>query len=413
MRILVTGLGTFWGSRLAKYLETQPVRRRDRRRRHPRAPRPARADRVRAGRRFLRHPARIVRAAQIDTILHTHLVVDSTEVSGRAIHETNVIEHHEPARRPRAPRGARSARSCSRASTLLYGSNFQDPYFFREEIAAHAHAAARVSNGRCSRSHRCPRLRRGQPAASSSRNSSSQTCSAATSTARSRASCAGPSSPRSSASTPGCSSCTRTTSPASLAVRDAAGRARRVYNVAGEGVLPWSEVCAIVGKRRVAMPPVATAWSAEPLRLARIVDMAPELLEPAPLRPRRRHVTYRPAGFRYQYTTRRDRRAPSPDSLRLERNVGESLPSYRYERDIEAFFHHSPAVLRNGDVAPTGEPPGAGRRGREDEPARTEPAGPTEEVESAPARRTPRASRRPDPRRRRAAQRARAATSWT
>jgi len=27
--------------------------------------------------------------------------------------------------------------------------------------------------------------------------------------------------------------------------------------------------------------------------------------------------------------------------------VGESRPSYRYERDVEAFFRHSPAVVRS------------------------------------------------------------------
>ena len=35
--------------------------------------------------------ARIVQATQVDTILHTFLVVDSTRMSGRALHEINVI----------------------------------------------------------------------------------------------------------------------------------------------------------------------------------------------------------------------------------------------------------------------------------------------------------------------------------
>ena len=34
---------------------------------------------------------RIVQATQVDTILHTHLIVDSTKLSGRALHEINVI----------------------------------------------------------------------------------------------------------------------------------------------------------------------------------------------------------------------------------------------------------------------------------------------------------------------------------
>ena len=40
-----------------------------------------------------------------------------------------------------------------------------------------------------------------------------------------------------------------------------------VYNVAGDGNLPWSEVCTIVGSRRLALPPVLTNLAAEPMRL--------------------------------------------------------------------------------------------------------------------------------------------------
>ena len=55
----------------------------------PRAP--ARAHRVRARRLVYSILARIVRATQVDTILHTHLIVDSTELPGRTLHEINVI----------------------------------------------------------------------------------------------------------------------------------------------------------------------------------------------------------------------------------------------------------------------------------------------------------------------------------
>ena len=33
--------------------------------------------------------------------------------------------------------------------------------------------------------------------------------------------------------------------------------------------------------------------------------------------------------------------------MRLRRTVGDSEPTYRYERDVEQFFRHSPAVLRD------------------------------------------------------------------
>ena len=55
-RVLVTGLGSFWGGRVAQALEQRPGRRRDHRARHPRADRRARAHRVRPHRRELLDP---------------------------------------------------------------------------------------------------------------------------------------------------------------------------------------------------------------------------------------------------------------------------------------------------------------------------------------------------------------------
>ena len=86
MRVLVTGLGTFWGSRLAQHLEqredVEVVVGVDTR--EPRLPL-ERTEFVRADSSYS-ILSRIVQATQIDTILHTHLLVDSTEVGGRALH---------------------------------------------------------------------------------------------------------------------------------------------------------------------------------------------------------------------------------------------------------------------------------------------------------------------------------------
>ncbi len=132
MRILVTGLGTFWGSRLAKHLESQPVvdvivgvdtR-------EPRLPL-ERTEFVKADSSY-DILQRIVRAAQIDTILHTHLIVDSTEVSGRALHETNVIGTMNLLAAAGAA-GSPVRKIVLKTSTVVYGSNYQDPYFFRED----------------------------------------------------------------------------------------------------------------------------------------------------------------------------------------------------------------------------------------------------------------------------------------
>jgi hypothetical protein len=47
------------------------------------------------------------------------------------------------------------------------------------------------------------------------------------------------------------------------------------------------------------------------------------------------------------------------EGLRLERSVRSAYVPYRYERDIEAFFHHSPAVLREGNGNADGNEPSA------------------------------------------------------
>ena len=76
-----------------------------------------------------------------------------------------------------------------------------------------------------------------------------------------------------------------------------------VYNVAGDGVVPWSEVCKIVSKRRVALPPVLTNWAAEPLRVMRILNLPPELLDLLRFGRGLDNTRFQRAGFRYRHTT--------------------------------------------------------------------------------------------------------------
>jgi UDP-glucose 4-epimerase len=118
-----------------------------------------------------------------------------------------------------------------------------------------------------------------------------------------------------------------------------------VYNVAGDGLIPWSEICAIVGRPRIPLPPVLTNLAANPLRLLRIVDIPPEGL--MLLRYGRGVDTtrFRRAGFRYRYTTP-GAVAAFAQALRLERTIGETNPTYRWEREVESFFRHSPAVVK-------------------------------------------------------------------
>jgi UDP-glucose 4-epimerase len=113
-----------------------------------------------------------------------------------------------------------------------------------------------------------------------------------------------------------------------------------LYNVAGDGRLPWSEVANICGTRLIPLSP----YSPLKLRpLARLFDLPAELEDL--LRYGRGVDTRRLAatGFKYDATS-----AGAVQSfiraLRLRRQSGKNPKSYTYEHDVEQFFRHSPSV---------------------------------------------------------------------
>ena len=80
--------------------------------------------------------------------------------------------------------------------------------------------------------------------------------------------------------------------------------------------------------------------------MARILDLPPEVLSLLRYGRAVDNSPFKRSGFRYRYST-----AGTVDafarSLRLEGAVGSNQPSYQYERDVETFFRHSPAVVRD------------------------------------------------------------------
>ncbi|MCU1350978.1 MAG: nucleoside-diphosphate-sugar epimerase, partial [Acidimicrobiales bacterium] len=90
-RVLITGLGTFWGGRVAQALEADPdvdvIIGLDRAEPQVKL---ERTEYVRSDENYS-ILSRIVQATGVDTIVHTFLVVDSTQMSSRLMHEINVI----------------------------------------------------------------------------------------------------------------------------------------------------------------------------------------------------------------------------------------------------------------------------------------------------------------------------------
>jgi UDP-glucose 4-epimerase len=116
------------------------------------------------------------------------------------------------------------------------------------------------------------------------------------------------------------------------------------FNVAGDGLLPWSEVAAMCDKRLVPLPPVGRGLATS--LLARVgVDLPPEMLDLLTYGRGVDNRLLKERGFEYRYTSAGAVRAFA-EAARLRGTVGGGA-TYRYERDVEQFFRHSPAVVRD------------------------------------------------------------------
>jgi UDP-glucose 4-epimerase len=343
VRVLVTGLGTFWGSRLAQELErrrdvdvvvgvdtTEPV---------------LPLERTEFVRTDSTHSIlqRIVQATQVDTILHTHLIVDSTKLSGRAMHEINVIGTMNLL----AAAGAADSpvrKIVVKSSTLVYGSNYQDPYFFREETTRTRGPQTRIERSllECETFVRDFAEDNPHVLVTMLRFSNVLGDHMATPFAHALRM---PVAPELLGFDPRLQFTHEDDVVNALmyaTTHDIAG----IYNVAGDGLVTWSEVCRILGRRRVPLPPLLPNVAVEPLRMLRLIDMPPEMLSLLRYGRGVDNSRFKRTGFRYKYTT-----AGAVDAfartLRLQRAIGSSEPKYRYERDVETFFRHSAAVVRD------------------------------------------------------------------
>jgi UDP-glucose 4-epimerase len=343
VRALVTGLSTYWGGRVAQALEQRPdvevvvgVDTRD-----PRTP----LERTEFVRTDSSHSilSRIVRATQVDTIVHTHLVVDSTRATSRTLHEINVIgtmnllaaagEASSPVRKV-----------VLKSSGLVYGAAKADPYFFREDMQRTGPAGTPVERSLLEVEAFLRDFADDNPHVDVSLLRFANVLGV-------------------DIDTPFTAALRRPVVPEILGFdprlqfihEDDVVEALMfavdneipgVYNVGADGNVPWSEVCAIVGKRRVPLPFVFTNLAVEPARLLRLWDLPPEAI--ALLRYGRTidNRRFKQAGFRYRYTTATTVEAFA-QALRLAGTIGETSPTYRYEREVENFFRHSPAVVRD------------------------------------------------------------------
>ena len=339
-RILVTGLSTYWGGRLARALEGDP---------HVEAiigvdnEEPSveleRTEYVKVGAQhaLLR---RVVEAAGIDTVVDTRLVVDSTTTSSSKAHENNVIGTMNILAACSGPHSS-VRKLLFKSSTHFYGSEQDDPAFF-DETMGRPHPPRTL-------------IERDIVEAEASVEEFADKNPDVAVTVLRFANVLGPG--------------VRTSHTALLALpavpmilgfdpryqfvheddvvhalehvtqRNLPG----VFNVAADGVLALSEVAGLLGKTYVpVLPPWGTGLAAVALRRLGVA-LPPEMLNQLRFGRGVDNRLLKAAGFVYGYTSRETVTALG-EHLRLHPLLRWSAEPYRYEREVEEFLRWSPNV---------------------------------------------------------------------
>jgi UDP-glucose 4-epimerase len=340
-RVLVTGLGSFWGGRIAQALEADRtidvIIGLDRR-----EPSVAleRTEYVRADESYSILD-RIVRATAIDTIVHTFLVVDSSQMSARRIHDINAIGTMNLFAAASAP-GSTVRAVVVKSSTLVYGATHRDPNWFAEDTPRTAPARSLVERSLLEVEGYVHDYAVDNPDVRVAVLRFSNVLGRDIHTPLAKL-LELPVVPQLAGFDPRLQFVHEDDVVRSILFvldRGTSG----VFNVAGDGLVSWSEAAAIVGRRLLPVPSAGTGLLAAVAKRFG-VDLTPETLSLLRFGRGVDNRRFKAAGFRYGFTT-----AGTVDAfargMRLRRTVGTTSPAYEYEADVETFFHHSPSVIR-------------------------------------------------------------------
>jgi UDP-glucose 4-epimerase len=344
-RVLITGLATFWGGLVAQRLEADPtvdvLIGLDTR--EPQVEL-ERTEYVRTDENYS-ILARIVKAARIDTIVHTFLVVDSAQMRPRLMHEINVIGTMNLFAAASAP-GSTVRDVVVKSSGLVYGASKEDPVWFREETPRSRTPRTRVEQSLEAVEGYVRDFAEDNPHVNVTLLRFSNVLGPDIVTSFSKL-LELPAVPSIFGYDPRLQFVHEVDVIRSILFvldRHLPG----IYNVAGDGLIPWSEVASICGKRTIPLPPVGTSLAAIGLRQLGL-QLPDELLDLLRYGRGMDNRRMKRAGFAYHYTSAGAVEA-FVEALRLRQTVG-TESDYRYERDVEQFFRHSPAVVRDGEAS--------------------------------------------------------------
>ena len=345
-RVLLTGVSSFWGGKLAQALERDPsieviigVSTDD----------PSleleRTEFVRVGTQhaLLR---RIVQAAQIDTVVDSRLIVDSTTASERVAHEVNVIGTMNILAACAGP-DSPVRKFVFKSSAHYYGCEQDDPAYFTERMQRPHPPRTRIERDI---------VEAEQAVASFAERNTDLTV-----TTLRFVNGLGPD-----LRTAHASLFALPVLPSILgfdpryqfiheddivAVLEHAVREELpgVYNAAGDGVLVLSEVASLLGRRLApVLPPWGTGLAVEPLKLLG-VKVPPEMVSQLRFGRGVDNRKLKAAGAPLRHTSRETVQAFA-EHLRVAAIWRDSAEPYRYEREVEEFLRYSPSVRRSSDA---------------------------------------------------------------
>ena len=348
MRVLVTGVSSYWGGRLAQALEADDavetiigV--------SPQDPTLEfeRTEFVRVGTQhaLLR---RIVQAAEIDTVIDSRLVVDTLAASSREAHEINVIGTMNILAACGGP-DSPVRKVVFKSSAHYYGCERDDPAFFTETMQRPHPPRTRLESDIVEAESAVRGFAERNPDVTVSILRFANGLGPELDTSHGRL-LRLPAVP-----------CILGFDPRYQFVHEddivgvlehaVAHDLPGVYNVAGDGVLVLSEVASLLGKPLAPiLPPWGTGLATAGLRLAKVRipdEMAQQLRYGRGLDNRK----LKAAGCRLRYTTREAVQRYAEDLRVRELRSGNASP-YRYEREVEEFLRYSPSVRRRAEREP-------------------------------------------------------------
>jgi UDP-glucose 4-epimerase len=350
-RVLITGLSSYWGGRLAQALEAFAeveaivgVDTRD----------PTRElERTEFVKVSNQHGLiqRIVRAARIDTVIDARLVVDAITTSRHRAHESNVIGTMNLLAAC-AGEGSPVRKFIFKSSGHVYGSAQTDPAFFTEPMTRSRPATTPIERDVVEAEASVIDFAAKQKDVDVTVLRCANVLGPDVHTSFSRM-FALPLVPMIAGFDPRLQFVHEDDVVHALE-HAAVNRLPGVYNVAADGVLALSEIIGLLGKRPLpALPPWGTGlFASGPLR-ALGVQIPPEMLNLLRFGRGMDNRRYKASGFEYGYTTREAVLAFS-EHLRLQPILRGVESNYTYEGEVERFLRRSPLAQppRRPDPSP-------------------------------------------------------------